>query len=110
MNYEVEIEFMDGTKDVFFSFDLAVLMRALDTCEIESFTIRQRQELRIEPHPTLYETIQAYHEIITTLAFVGETISHTLTIGQAIEAIQARLLELENRKRNAAHHTLSRTD
>lgn len=48
--YEAEILFPDGTKDTFFSFDLCSLMRALDKCEIESFTIRLRQS-RIAPNP-----------------------------------------------------------
>ena len=40
--YEVEIEFPDGSKDTFESFTLDALFRALDKCEIESFTIRRR--------------------------------------------------------------------
>ena len=44
---------------------------------------------------TVDDTIQDYRDIIQALAHVGETTSHTLTIGQAIEAMQARLRELE---------------
>jgi hypothetical protein len=49
--------------------------------------------------PTIDDTIQNYRDIIHALAHVGETTSHTLTIAQAIEAIHARLRELEARKR-----------
>lgn len=48
--YEVEIEFPDGSKDTFESFDLCTLMRALDKCEILSFKIQLRQR-SIAPNP-----------------------------------------------------------
>ena len=41
--YEVIIKYPDGSEDTFNSFTLDVLMRALDKCEIESFTIKLRQ-------------------------------------------------------------------
>lgn len=40
--YEVLIKYPDGSEDTFQSFTMEVLMRALDKCEIESFTISRR--------------------------------------------------------------------
>ena len=48
--YEVIIKYPDGSEDTFQSFTLEVLLRALDKCEIESFTIRLRSR-RINPNP-----------------------------------------------------------
>lgn len=48
--YEVEIEYPDGSKAIYYNFTLDALMRLLDKCEIESFTIRLRQS-RIAPNP-----------------------------------------------------------
>lgn len=48
--YEVIIKYPDGSEDTFNSFTLDVLMRSLDKCEIESFTIRLRQP-RIAENP-----------------------------------------------------------
>lgn len=48
--YQVEIEYPDGSKAIYNSFTLEALMRSLDKCEIESFTIRLRQS-RIAPNP-----------------------------------------------------------
>lgn len=46
--YQVEIEFPDGSKDTFNSFDLVTLMRSLDKCEILSFKIQLRQPIIAE--------------------------------------------------------------
>lgn len=48
--YEVIIKYPDGSEDTFNSFTLDVLMRSLDKCEIDSFTIRLRQP-RIAENP-----------------------------------------------------------
>lgn len=48
--YEVEIEYPDGSKTIYLSFDHYTLMRALDKCEIKSFTIRLRT-IKIAPNP-----------------------------------------------------------
>lgn len=41
--YEVLIKYPDGSEDTFQSFTMEVLFRALDKCEIQSFTIQLRQ-------------------------------------------------------------------
>lgn len=48
--YECIIKYPDGSEDTFQSFTLEVLMRSLDKCEIESFTIKLRQS-RIAENP-----------------------------------------------------------
>lgn len=48
--YEVLIKYPDGSEDTFQSFTMEVLMRALDKCEIESFTIQLRRP-RIAENP-----------------------------------------------------------
>lgn len=48
--YECIIKYPDGSEDTFQSFTLEVLMRSLDKCEIESFTIKLRQT-RIADNP-----------------------------------------------------------
>lgn len=47
---QAEIMFPDGTKDTFLSFDLDVLLKALEDGEIQSFTIRKRCST-IAPNP-----------------------------------------------------------
>lgn len=48
--YECIIKYPDGSEDTFQSFTLEVLMRSLDKCEIESFTIQLRRP-RIAENP-----------------------------------------------------------
>lgn len=47
---EVEIQYPDGSIDTFQSFNIDVLLKALDDGEILSFTIRQRT-IRILSNP-----------------------------------------------------------
>lgn len=40
--YQVEIEFPDGSKAIYYNFTLEALMRLIDKCEIKSFKISLR--------------------------------------------------------------------